>query len=78
MRLAARIGSAALGLEWPVAIRAGIKIPGGDFPVDARLLPLSEGQTDLEVSIGAASSPVRSTTLSTRCSILRVLSSACR
>ena len=51
VRLAARIGSAALGLEWPVAIRAGIKIPGGDFPVDARLLPLSEGQTDLEVSI---------------------------
>ena len=51
VRLATRVGAEAFGLEAPIALRAGIKIPGGDFPVDARLLPLTEGQTDFEVSI---------------------------
>jgi hypothetical protein len=51
IRVAARIGSELFGLFVPVALRAGIKVPGSDFPVDARLLPLSEGQTDIEVSL---------------------------
>lgn len=51
VRLAARVGSEMLGLELPIAVRAGVKLPGGDFPVDARLLPLTEGQTDIEVSV---------------------------
>ncbi len=51
VRLAARVGSEVLGLDLPIAVRAGVKLPGGDFPVDARLLPLTEGQTDVEVSI---------------------------
>jgi hypothetical protein len=51
IRLAARIGPQSLGIDAPIALRAGVKIPGGDFPVDARLLPLTEGQTDFEVSL---------------------------
>jgi hypothetical protein len=39
------------GWEIPVALRLGGKQPGNDFPVDARLLPLTEGQRDLEVSL---------------------------
>ncbi|MBT8336057.1 MAG: transporter, partial [Gemmatimonadetes bacterium] len=51
LRFAARLGSDLVGLDLPVALRAGVKVPGSDFPVDARLLPLSEGQTDVEVSV---------------------------
>lgn len=35
----------------PLAIRAGVKVPGGDFPVDAEIIPLGEGQTDMEVMV---------------------------
>jgi hypothetical protein len=51
IRLATRMGSELLGLEVPLALRAGLKVPGSGFPVDATVLPLSEGQTDLEVSL---------------------------
>ena len=51
LRFAARVCGELFGVEVPVAVRAGVKIPGSDFPVDARLLPLSEGQTDIEVSV---------------------------
>lgn len=50
VRAAVRVSPALLGFEIPVALRAGIKLPGSDFPVDPRLLPLTEGQRDLEVS----------------------------
>ena len=51
VRLAARASSELLGLSIPVSVRAGIKIPGSDFPVDATVIPLTEGQADLEVSV---------------------------
>lgn len=51
VRVATRVGSEFLGLDVPLALRAGVKVPGSDFPVDATVLPLSEGQTDLEVSL---------------------------
>ena len=51
VRIAARASSELLGLSIPVSVRAGIKFPGSDFPVDARVIPLTEGQTDLEVSV---------------------------
>jgi hypothetical protein len=49
IRAALRASPALAGLEVPVALRVGVKLPGSDFPVDPRLLPLTEGQRDLEV-----------------------------
>ena len=51
LRLAARMGAELFGLHLPVAVRAGVKVPGSEFPVDATVLPLSEGQTDFEMSV---------------------------
>ena len=51
VRLAARASAELLGSSAPVAVRFGIKLPGSSFPVDARILPLTEGQTDLEMSV---------------------------
>ena len=51
IRVAARLTSELVGLELPVALRIGAKVPGSDFPVDATILPLTEGQTDIEVSL---------------------------
>jgi hypothetical protein len=49
-RISARIGGALFGLEeLPVSLRAGLKLPGSDFPVDPDVLPISEGQTDIEL-----------------------------
>lgn len=49
-RISARIGGGFFGLpDLPVSVRAGVKLPGSDFPVDPDLLPISEGQTDLEI-----------------------------
>jgi|GEM_PF-1451833 len=50
-RFALRVGSDLVGRSWPVAIRAGVKIPGSTFPVDATVIPLTEGQRDAETSI---------------------------
>jgi len=50
LRLAARVSPELLGLEFPVAVRFGTKVPGSEFPVDATVLPLTEGQRDWEVS----------------------------
>jgi hypothetical protein len=49
-RISVRVGLSALGIDGlPVSVRAGIKLPGSDFPVDPDVLPISEGQTDIEV-----------------------------
>jgi hypothetical protein len=51
-RLALRVGPELVGLGGvPLAIRAGVKLPGSQFPVDAAIIPLSEGQTDWELSV---------------------------
>ena len=50
IRLAARASAELLGSSAPVSLRAGIKIPMSTFPVEA-LVPLSEGQMDLELSV---------------------------
>ncbi len=51
IRMAARVGPGVVGLDLPVALRFGAKIPGSSFPVDATVLPLTEGQFDMEASI---------------------------
>ena len=51
VRIAARLGSELLGLDLPLSLRFGAKIPGSDFPVDATVLPLTEGQRDWEISL---------------------------
>ncbi len=51
VRLAARVGPELLGFEAPVGVRFGAKVPGSTFPVNERVLPLTEGQRDLEVSL---------------------------
>ena len=38
-----------LGVDIPFAIRGGVKLPVGDSPVDAEIIPLGEGQTDWEI-----------------------------
>ncbi|UCC26550.1 MAG: transporter [Gemmatimonadales bacterium] len=55
LRLAARVGARALGLNLPFALRIGTKLPGSDFPVDASVLPLTEGQRDWELSLESGS-----------------------
>lgn len=53
LRLAARVGPGLFGRDLPLALRLGVKIPGGEFPVDATILPLSEGQMDAELRLEA-------------------------
>jgi hypothetical protein len=54
IRLAVRGDASLVGLAMPVALRMGVKLPGSEFPVDATILPLSEGQTDVELSVETA------------------------
>jgi len=56
VRVAARLGPEVVGLELPVALRAGVKLPGSDFAVDATVLPLTEGQRDVEISLESGTS----------------------
>lgn len=51
IRGALRISPSAFGVPVPVIVRAGVKVPGSDFPVDATIIPLTEGQTDWELSV---------------------------
>jgi hypothetical protein len=51
LRLSLRLSPELFGSGAPVLLRAGAKLPGSDFPVDATLIPLSEGQRDWEVSV---------------------------
>lgn len=55
LRLAVRAGPELFGLSAPLALRAGLKLPGQEFPVDATLIPLSEGQRDWELSLESGS-----------------------
>ncbi len=54
IRIAARVGSELFGWDVPLALRVGTKVPGSDFPVDATVLPLTEGQRDWELSVESA------------------------
>ena len=38
-----------VGSDFPLAIRGGVKLPFGDFDVDAEIIPLGDGQRDWEV-----------------------------
>lgn len=38
-----------VAFDFPFAIRAGVKLPVGDFDVDAEIIPLGDGQRDWEV-----------------------------
>ncbi|MGH7477287.1 MAG: hypothetical protein ACRELD_13520 [Longimicrobiales bacterium] len=51
LRIATRLGTELIGWHAPFTLRAGLKLPGSRFPVDATVLPLSEGQTDAELSV---------------------------
>lgn len=53
IRLFLRAGPALLGARLPVAlaVRAGVKLPGSEFPVDAEVIPLTEGQRDWELML---------------------------
>ncbi|MEX2471824.1 MAG: transporter [Gemmatimonadota bacterium] len=57
IRTALRVSPALFGLEAPVALRLGYKVPGADFPVDATELPLTEGQNDFEASLESGWQP---------------------
>jgi hypothetical protein len=51
-RLYLRVSPQLFGLEGiPLALRGGVKLPGSDFPVDAEILPLTEGQRDWELML---------------------------
>jgi hypothetical protein len=52
-RLFLRAGPKAFGLDigLPIAVRGGVKFPVGDFPIDAEIIPLSEGQRDWELLV---------------------------
>jgi hypothetical protein len=45
-----------LGLDLPLAIRGGAKVPVGDFKVDAEVIPLGDGQRDWELMLEAGHS----------------------
>lgn len=51
-RLYLRVSPELLGLERvPVAVRAGVKLVGAEFPVDALVIPITEGQRDWELMV---------------------------
>ncbi len=59
-RFSVRLSPRVVGIDGlPLAVRAGVKLPGSRFPVDATVIPLSEGQRDWELSLesGAALGP---------------------
>lgn len=51
VRVAMRVSPEGIGLRLPFAVRVGSKIPGTAFPLDATVIPLTEGQTDFETSV---------------------------
>jgi hypothetical protein len=59
-RLFLRLGPELFGVSNPgplaVAIRGGVKFPGAEFPVDAEVIPLTEGQRDWELLLEVGTS----------------------
>ena len=52
IRSAVRVSPELFGIYGvPVAVRAGLKVSGSEFPVDATEIPLSEGQRDIDLSV---------------------------
>lgn len=56
VRLWVRAGPRLVGIfesDLPVwvGVRAGVKLPGSDFPLDRTVIPLSEGQADVELAL---------------------------
>ncbi len=51
VRAALRISPAILRRAAPIALRVGVKVPGSTFPLDATVIPLTEGQRDIELSV---------------------------
>lgn len=50
LRLFLRADPSLLGITtFPISVRGGIKIPSAEFPVEAEVIPLTEGQVDLEL-----------------------------
>lgn len=48
----ARISPELFGLSTiPMAVRGGVKLQGSEFPIDSRIIPLTEGQRDWEVLV---------------------------
>lgn len=51
-RVYLRLGPGLFGRNgWPIAVRGGVKFVGGDFPIDAEIIPLGEGQRDWELML---------------------------
>lgn len=50
-RLSVRASSSLFGMPAPFAMRGGVKLPGSRFPIDATVIPLTEGQRDWELSL---------------------------
>jgi hypothetical protein len=53
VRVALRVTPEILGCEVPLGLRIDGKLPASTFPVDATVLPLTEGQSDFKVSLEA-------------------------
>lgn len=51
LRGALRVSPEAFGIPVPVIVRGGVKLPGSEFPIDATVVPLTEGQRDWELSV---------------------------
>ncbi len=51
LRFSVRMTPELFGFEAPVGLRFGSKLPAGAFPVDATVLPLTEGQRDFQMSL---------------------------
>ncbi len=48
-RFHVRLGPTLFGWKpRPIALRSGVKLAVGDFPIDAEVVPLTEGQVDVE------------------------------
>ena len=59
IRSALRVSPELFGIYGvPVALRAGLKVSGSEFPVDATEIPLSEGQRDIDLSLESGWSPI--------------------
>jgi hypothetical protein len=56
LRFSVRITPELFGFEAPLGLRFGSKLPAGEFPVDATILPLTEGQRDFQISLESGTS----------------------